>query len=121
DRLAARGVRFERSYCNYPVCNASRTSFLSGRYPETTRVLGNATDPRIKLGNEFQFLPEYFKANGYYIAGVGKVAHGRFADTIKWDSFAEPMRGIDEDDKPEKPAQPRRAAARRGNAAPKAE
>src|SRR6267378_87385 len=60
DRLAARGVRFDRAYCNYPVCNASRTSFLSGRRPETTKVLGNGTEPRIALGADFKFLPEYF-------------------------------------------------------------
>src|SRR5262245_55803481 len=72
DRLAARGVRFDRAYCNYPVCNASRTSFLSGRYPETTGVLGNATDPRVRLGKDFQFLPEYFRARGYFTAGIGK-------------------------------------------------
>src|SRR5881275_1103605 len=95
DRLAARGVRFDRSYCNYPVCNASRTSFLSGRYPDTTGVFGNATEPRVKLGKDFRFLPEYFHDHGYFTAGVGKIAHGGFPKSVTWDVFAEPMRGVD--------------------------
>ncbi len=104
DRLASLGVRFDRSYCNYPVCNASRTSFLSGRYPDTTRVFGNGTHPRTALGKDFQFLPEYFHAQGWFTAGIGKIAHGSFPDSIKWDVFAEPMRGVDEDDKTAAPA-----------------
>ena len=84
DRLAARGIRFERAYCNYPVCNASRTSLLSGRRPETTRIWGNSTPPRTYLG-DVVMLPEYFKAHGYFTARVGKIAHGLFENAVKWD------------------------------------
>lgn len=98
DRLAARGVRFDRAYCNYPVCNVSRTSFLSGRYPEVTGVLNNATNPRVRLGEDFQFLPEYFRAHGYATAGCGKIAHGTFNGAVKWDYYSEPQRGGEEDD-----------------------
>lgn len=118
DRLASRGVRFDRSYCNYPVCNASRTSFLSGRFPDTTKVFGNGTQPRIQLGEDFQFLPEYFHAHGYFTAGIGKIAHGSFPNAVKWDVFAEPARGLGEDDdapatkqKTKKAKQARKAAA----------
>jgi uncharacterized sulfatase len=98
DRLAARGMRFDRAYCNYPVCNVSRTSFLSGRYPEVTGVLNNTTNPRVRLGADFQFLPEYFRAQGYRTAGCGKIAHGGFNSVLRWDYYTEPQRGGDEDD-----------------------
>jgi uncharacterized sulfatase len=98
DRLASHGVRFERAYCNYPVCNASRTSFLSGRQPETTKVLGNGTNPRTALGPDFRFLPEYFHDHGYFTAGIGKIAHGTFASEVKWDVFADAGRGLGDDE-----------------------
>jgi uncharacterized sulfatase len=85
DRIARAGVRFDRAYCNYPVCNASRTSFLSGHYPDSTGVFNNATSPRIKLGMDFVFLPEYFRANGYFTTRVGKIAHTPFEDELRWD------------------------------------
>ena len=77
DRLARRGVRFDRAYCNYPLCNPTRTSLLSGRRPETTQVFDNNTPPRTHLG-DIQFMPEYYKAHGYFTARVGKIAHGTY-------------------------------------------
>jgi arylsulfatase A-like enzyme len=41
DRLAERGVRFDRAYAQSPVCTPSRASFLTGRYPRTTRTRQN--------------------------------------------------------------------------------
>jgi iduronate 2-sulfatase len=84
DRLAARGVRFDRAYCQYPLCNPSRTSFLSGRLPEVTQILGNGTPPRTHLGN-IAFLPEHFRAAGYFTGKSGKIPHGAFDDAVKWD------------------------------------
>jgi len=114
DRLAARGMRFDRAYCNYPVCNVSRTSFLSGRYPEVTGVLNNATNPRIRLGPDFQFLPEYFRAQGYFTAGCGKIAHGGFNSVVKWDYYSEPQRGIDGDEEDRAQRQKTKSAAKKG-------
>lgn len=74
DRLAARGVKFERAYCQYPVCNASRSSFLSGWRPDTTQVFGNERPLRLEHP-EVVTLPQLFKEHGYFSANIGKVLH----------------------------------------------
>ena len=74
DKLAAAGTRFLRAYCQYPVCGPSRSSFLSGLYPESTRVLDNKSDIRQERPGIVP-LPEQFRKNGYWTAGVGKVFH----------------------------------------------
>jgi iduronate 2-sulfatase len=84
DRLAQSGTRFRHAYCQYPLCNPSRTSFLSGRRPESTGVWNNVTPPRTYL-KDMIFLPEYFKQAGYYSAVIGKVAHEDFESDLKID------------------------------------
>lgn len=89
DRLAARGVLFERAYSQFPVCNPSRASLLTGLRPTATGVLDNHTHYREQLP-EVTTMPELFRNNGYFTASVGKVFHGaggrrEWADPEAWD------------------------------------
>lgn len=86
DELAGRGIRFDRAYCQYPLCNPSRASLLSGRRPDTTRVYDLDTPPRSTLG-DVVFLPQYFRQHGYHAAHVGKIFHtgDAFEDSASWD------------------------------------
>jgi arylsulfatase A-like enzyme len=74
DRLAARGLLFERAYCQQAVCNPSRASVLSGCRPDTTRVMANNTFLRRMLPGVVT-LPQHFKNHGWHAVSLGKVFH----------------------------------------------
>ncbi|MDI1320121.1 MAG: sulfatase [bacterium] len=87
DRLASRGVRFDRAYCQYPLCNPSRVSFLSGRRPETTGVYILTTPARTALPDAV-LLPQFFREHGYFSGGAGKVFHNlKMNDAKSWDFY----------------------------------
>ncbi len=88
DRLAGRGVRFQGAYCNYPLCNPSRSSLLTGRRPDATGVIVNSDDYRAALPDAVT-LPAHFRQNGYYTTHVGKIFHAGFDDPSAWSEGAE--------------------------------
>jgi iduronate 2-sulfatase len=84
DRLARRGVRFDRAYAQYTLCNPSRASFLSGRRPETTGIFDLQTPPRKRMPDAV-FLPQLFRQHGYFTARFGKIYHDGRDDALSWD------------------------------------
>jgi iduronate 2-sulfatase len=87
DRLAARGLLFNRAYCQQALCNPSRASLLTGRRPDTLRVWDlkthfRDTHPRIVT------LPGWFKEHGYHTQNIGKVFHNWHTkihgDPVSW-------------------------------------
>jgi len=74
DRLAAKGVRFERAYCGFPLCGPSRNSFLTGLYPNATGIHANAQIFRQSIPSQLS-MPQAFRLAGYFAARIGKLYH----------------------------------------------
>ena len=85
DALAGRGTLFNRAYCQFPVCNPSRSSVLTGLRPDTIGVHDNNAYFRNNLPDAVT-LPQHFKAHGYHTQSIGKIAHGLTAlfDQPSW-------------------------------------
>ena len=83
DRLARRGMVFNRAYCQQAVCSPTRSSLLTGTRPDTTKVWDLVTHFRTALPDVVT-LPQHFKNSGYFVQGMGKIYHGGFDDPPSW-------------------------------------
>ncbi|MBI4908493.1 MAG: sulfatase [Acidobacteria bacterium] len=99
DSLARKGVRFDRAYCQFPLCGPSRASLLTGLRPDTTQVLGNNIDFR-DFHPKAVTLPQLFKNNGWFSAREGKMYHmnvpgevgtPKYQDEASWNHSVSPQ------------------------------
>ena len=81
DGIASAGVRFEKTYCQSPVCVPSRGSIITGNYPHRhgARIL---QDP---LPSEARTVAHFFQDQGYSTAAIGKM---HFVDESRQHGFA---------------------------------
>ena len=74
DNLAKNCTVFRKAYVQQAVCSPSRSSFLTGRRPDTTHVYDSISHFRT-TGGDFTTIPQYFKNKGYRSFGMGKIFH----------------------------------------------
>jgi len=96
DRLAERGMLFERAYCQYAKCGPSRLSIMTGLRPDAVGVFGHGDH----LVEKFRArradavsMAEWFKDHGYESRSFGKIDHDGWADPSEWS--APPAAGRD--------------------------
>ncbi|MDA0658633.1 MAG: sulfatase [Planctomycetota bacterium] len=97
DRLASRGMRFDRAYCNQAVCAPSRNNLLLGSRSTSIGVYSLGTNFRKAVPDAIT-MPQYFKLHGYHTAGIGKVfhvGHGNVNDAASWSEPFHPDKVID--------------------------
>ena len=75
EKLAKTAVSFTRAYSNNPICAPSRSSFLTGIYPHTSKNHHFAKWYRNPVLKNSRTMMDYFRLNGYYVAGTGKLMH----------------------------------------------
>jgi len=86
DRLARRGLLFERAYANQAVCAPSRNAFLTGLRPTSTGIYDLGTNFR-RATPDAVTLPQWAMRQGYRAEGLGKifhVGHGNHEDPASW-------------------------------------
>jgi arylsulfatase A-like enzyme len=68
DRLASEGTRFDRAYCNNPLCSPSRSTIITGMYPSWHGcwTIG------VKLAEDVPTVGEMLSRSGYRTSLVGK-------------------------------------------------
>ena len=74
DALAARGMRFDRAYCNQAVCAPSRFTLMLGAHSTSTGLYGLGSQLR-QVVPDAVTMPQHFAKHGYRTESLGKIFH----------------------------------------------
>ena len=97
DRLASKGIRFDRAYCNQAVCGPSRNNLMVGLRSTSLGIYSLSREFRSVVPDAVT-LPQYFIQKGYQVEGVGKIyhiGHGNYGDEASWSAPFHPDKVVD--------------------------
>ncbi|MCP4174217.1 MAG: sulfatase [Fuerstiella sp.] len=95
DRLARRGVVFERAYCQYAKCGTSRLSLMTGLRPDAIGVFSNSDKDVAafrKRRSDAPSIAEWLRQNGYHTQSFGKIYHDGWDNAADWSVPSSPGR-----------------------------
>ncbi|MDF1744504.1 MAG: sulfatase [Gimesia sp.] len=95
DRLASRGVVFERAYCQYAKCGPSRLSMMTGLRPDSIGVFNHRNDSATKFRDRqpaIVSMARWLKDQGYHTRGLGKIYHDGWDLSSDWSEPSFPGR-----------------------------
>ncbi len=94
DKIAEKGVKFTRFYCNNPICMPNRSTMYTGQYPSTHGVISNG---RNLPQNTKTFVDLLLESGQYHTASFGKIhlnyfgiPNKQFTNPIESQEFAQP-------------------------------
>jgi arylsulfatase A-like enzyme len=93
DRLAEKGIVFERAYCMVPTCGASRASLMTGLRPTPKRFITFDANAQKEAPN-VATLNQHFKDHGYTCLSLGKVFHDLNDSATGWSEPAWKPTGV---------------------------
>jgi arylsulfatase len=88
DRIAASGLRFSQAWCQSPICQPSRASLITGRYPTELGIVSNVgglpglekTPGAPRIDPQWPTVMKTLKAAGYETASIGKTHYHDLPD-----------------------------------------
>lgn len=80
DRLASEGLRFTNAHVNIAICQPSRQSMMTGRYPHNIGAPGFQP-----IADDVPLLQESLRSAGYLNGSIGKTRHLQPVERFGWD------------------------------------
>jgi N-sulfoglucosamine sulfohydrolase len=80
DKLASEGLRFTNAHVNIAVCQPSRQSLMTGRFPHNNGAPGFQP-----IADDVPILQESLKRAGYLNGSIGKTRHLQPTERFGWD------------------------------------